>query len=678
MSANLLSRETSPYLLQHQNNPVHWRPWNSEALEEAQQQNKPILLSVGYAACHWCHVMAHESFEDPDTARRMNELFINIKVDREERPDIDSLYQSALALTGQQGGWPLTMFLTPRGEPFFGGTYFPPSPRYGRPGFSDILSAISAAFHSEPDKIKQNVDAIRDALSRLANPGSGHGITPSSLDQAAETALRLVDPVHGGTSGAPKFPQPIFFRFLWHAYKRTGSSQYRDAVITTLTSICQGGIYDHLAGGFARYSTDDHWLAPHFEKMLYDNALLIDLLSDVWLETKSPLFATRISETVNWIMSDMRVVAPDGNSFAFASAFDADSEGVEGKYYVWSEAEIDAILEIDSPTFKAAYDVSASGNWEGSTILNRTGTPGLQDAALEKKLSECRDKLLAVRSNRVPPQRDDKVLADWNGMLIAALAKASAVFDQTEWLEWAQAAFTFVTKEMDNDGRLYHVWCAGHARHPAVIDDYANMARAALTLFEVTSEPTYLEHARAWISTADRHFWDPGNGGYYLSADDTNDIITRCKTVADNATPSGNGMMVEVLARFYAHTGEISARNRADTLVTVFSGNNPNYLLSIPGLLTAYQYLEKPVQIAIIGDPEDSLSCELRSAAHRSPTVCKIVSLVRPGQNLPEHHPAAGKIQASDQPTAFVCVGSRCGLPVTSVADLRQHLASAE
>lgn len=677
MPANLLSRETSPYLLQHQNNPVHWRPWNSEALKEAQRQNKPILLSVGYAACHWCHVMAHESFEDPDTARRMNELFVNIKVDREERPDIDSLYQSALALTGQQGGWPLTMFLTPQGEPFFGGTYFPPSPRYGRPGFSDILSAISEAFHSQPDKIKQNVDAIGDALSRLADPGSGHGITPNLLDQAAETALGLVDPVHGGTSGAPKFPQPIFFRFLWYAYKRTGSSQYRNAVITTLTSICQGGIYDHLAGGFARYSTDDHWLAPHFEKMLYDNALLVDLMSDVWLETKSPLYAARISETIRWLTSDMRVGAPDGNSFAFTSAFDADSEGVEGKYYVWSEAEIDAILETDSPAFKAAYDVSPGGNWEGSTILNRTGTPGLGDAALENKLAQCRDKLLAVRRNRVPPQRDDKVLADCNGMVIAALAKASVVFDQPEWLKSAQTAFTFVTKEMDENGRLRHVWCAGHARHPAVIDDYANMARAALTLFEVTSEPAYLEHAEAWIATANRHFWDDAKSGYFLSADDTNDIITRCKNVSDNATPSGNGMMVEVLARLYGHTGEESARTRAEAVVTLFSGNNPNYLLSIPGLLSAYDYLVEPVQIAIIGDPADPMACDLRSAAHRSPTLCKIVALVRPGQSLPEHHPAAGKAQVHGQATAFVCVGPRCGLPVTSVADLQQQLSSA-
>lgn len=677
MSANLLSQETSPYLLQHQHNPVHWRPWNTQALEEAQQQNKPILLSIGYAACHWCHVMAHESFEDPDIAARMNDSFINIKVDREERPDLDSIYQSALALTGQQGGWPLTMFLTPQGEPFFGGTYFPPSPRYGRPGFPEVLSAISAAYHSQPDKISHNVVAIREALARLADPGSGHGITPDLLDQAAATALSLVDPVHGGTSGAPKFPQPIFYRFLWQTYKRTGSGAYRDAVVTTLNSICQGGIYDHLAGGFARYSTDDRWLAPHFEKMLYDNALLVDLLTDVWLETKSPLYATRISETIRWILSDMRIGAPNSDRFAFASAFDADSEGVEGKYYVWTEHEIDAILGTDAAVFKEAYDVTPAGNWEGATILNRTGTPTLAEAALENRLAGCREKLLEVRRSRVPPQRDDKVLADWNGMLVAALAKASIVFDRPTWLEAAEAAFAFIIEEMTQNGRLRHVWCAGRARHPAVLDDYANMARAALALFEVTGKKAYFGHAEEWITIANHHFWDDPKGGYFLSADDTDDVITRSKTIADNATPSGNGIMVEVLARLFGHTGDVSARERAEAVVTLFSGNNPNYLLSIPGLLAAYEYLAQPVQIVIIGDRRDPVTRDLRAAAHRSAANCKIISLLEPSQVIPDHHPAAGKTQVDGQSTAYVCIGPVCGLPATTVADLQRQLAAA-
>ncbi len=677
MPANLLSQETSPYLLQHQHNPVHWRPWNSEALREAQRQNKPILLSVGYAACHWCHVMAHECFEDAAIAERMNELFINIKVDREERPDIDSIYQSALALTGQQGGWPLTMFLTPQGEPFFGGTYFPPTPRFGRPAFPDLLDGVANAFKAERDKVDQNVVALRDALARLANPKSGGGITPALLDQAAATALHLVDPATGGTVGAPKFPQPIFFRFLWQAYQRTGSEAYRNAVVTTLTSLCQGGIYDHLGGGFARYSTDDRWLAPHFEKMLYDNALLIELLTDVWLETANPLYAVRISETARWLLGDMRIDDPNSELFAFASAFDADSEGVEGKFYIWTEKEIDAILGSESFVFKEAYDVRPGGNWEGATILNRTGTQELGPSALEDTLAHCRARLLAARAGRVPPQRDDKVLADWNGMAISALAKASAVFDQPPWLDAATAAFSFVTQNLDTNGRLRHVWCAGHARHPAVIDDYANMSRAALTLFEVTAEPDYLRRAEAWVDTANRHFWDDANSGYFLSADDTNDVISRSKTVADNATPSGNGMMLEVLARLYGYTGDETYRRRAEALTVLFSGDNPNYLLSVPGLLSAFEYLSNPMQIAIIGNLGDPHTDALRVAALRAARPCKIIALVPPGESLPEHHPAAGKAQVDERSTAYVCVGPRCGLPVTSVAELQQQLSSA-
>ena len=677
MSANLLSQETSPYLLQHQNNPVHWRPWNDQALEEARKQNKPILLSVGYSACHWCHVMAHESFEDADIAARMNDLFINIKVDREERPDIDSLYQSALALTGQQGGWPLTMFLTPEGEPFFGGTYFPPTPRFGRPAFPELLSGVANAFHAQPDKINQNVVALRDALTRLANPPSGNGITPALLDQAAATALRLVDPVSGGTVGAPKFPQPIFFRFLWDSYQRTRTTAYRDALVTTLTSLCQGGIYDHLGGGFARYSTDEHWLAPHFEKMLYDNALLIDLMTDVWLETQSPLYAVRISETVEWLLTDMRANHPDNATFAFTSAFDADSEGVEGKYYVWTEPEIDAVLGSEAAVFKEAYDVTRGGNWEGSTILNRTGTAELGSSALESTLAACRAKLLAVRAERVPPQRDDKVLADWNGVLIAALAKASSVFDQPAWLDAATNAFAFITQNMEDNGRLRHVWCAGQARHPGVIDDYANMSRAALALYEVSADPLYLDHAQSWVDVANSHFWDDANSGYFLSADDTTDVITRSKTAADNATPSGNGVMLEVLGRLYALTGDEAFRRRAEALIILFSNDNPNYLLSVPGLLSASQYLSDPLQVAIIGDADAPLTQDLRKAAIRAPRSSKIITVLTPGASLPEHHPAAGKTQVDALSTAYVCVGPTCGIPVTTVPDLQQQLSAS-
>ena len=676
MAVNLLSRETSPYLLQHQHNPVHWRPWSANTLTEAQQRDKPILLSIGYAACHWCHVMAHESFENQDISALMNDLFINIKVDREERPDIDSIYQSALALMGQQGGWPLTMFLTPAGEPFFGGTYFPPSPRYGRPGFPELLRAISKAYHSEREKVDNNVLALRDALSRLTATAPGPGLSPEILDTAAGTLLRLVDPVRGGTAGAPKFPQPSLFRFLWRAYKRTGSTLFRDTVHTTLGALCQGGIYDHLAGGFSRYSTDEEWLVPHFEKMLYDNALLVDLLTEVWIDSGNPLYAARIRETIDWALADMRA-GHDGNSqFAFTSAFDADSEGVEGKYYVWTEAEIDALLDGASPVFKEAYDVTKAGNWEGRTILNRRNAPQTASEALEARLSECRATLLAARERRVPPQRDDKVLADWNGLMITALAHAAAAFDEPPWLEAAQTVFAFVVEEMQVDGRLRHVWCAGQARHPAVIDDYANMARAALALFEVTSDTNYLRRAERWVDIADRHYWDSAIGGYFFSADDTDDIITRSKTALDNATPSGNGTMVEVLARLFHHTGNLAYRKRADDIIRLFSDDNPQSLISSPNLLSAYELLETATQVIIVGPVDDPLLGDLRRTAFQAPASRKVVTILPSAHNLAADHPAHGKDQVDGKATAYVCIGMTCSLPVTDAAALKQHLSS--
>src|SRR5690606_27224488 len=346
MSENLLRHETSPYLLQHKDNPVHWRAWGEEAFEEARRSNRPVLLSIGYAACHWCHVMAHESFENPEIAALMNDSFVCIKVDREERPDVDSIYQHALALLGQQGGWPLTMFLTPDGEPYWGGTYFPPESRWGRPGFPDVLRGMASAWRSEPEKVGKNVEAIREALAKLSRPERGGGISIETTDLIAKRLTREIDPFDGGLGGAPKFPQYGVFGLMWRAWKRTGLEPHRRAVMTTLVHICQGGIYDHVGGGFARYSVDERWLVPHFEKMLYDNALLVELLTLVWQDTRTPLFEQRVRETVGWVLREM--IAPgEGDDAAFAASLDADSEGEEGRFYVWTEAEIDALLGPD-------------------------------------------------------------------------------------------------------------------------------------------------------------------------------------------------------------------------------------------------------------------------------------------------------------------------------------------
>ncbi|HAT36751.1 MAG TPA: thioredoxin domain-containing protein, partial [Rhodospirillaceae bacterium] len=465
MTENLLDHETSPYLLQHKDNPVHWRPWTEETLALAKAEEKPILLSVGYAACHWCHVMAHESFENPDIADLMNEHFVNIKVDREERPDVDAIYQSALAMLGEHGGWPLTMFLTPDGEPFWGGTYFPPTQRFGRPGFPDVLKGVAEAFQSAPEKVAKNVAALRDGLTKLSISNSGEVIDFQTLDQIAQKLAQNVDQFHGGIGGAPKFPQPQIFEQLWRAWLRTGQEPFKKAVIISLDNMCQGGIYDHLGGGFARYSVDERWLAPHFEKMLYDNAQLIGLLTLVWQETRNPLYKQRVEECVNWLEREMRV---DGGGFA--SSLDADSEGEEGKFYVWQEAEIDALLGEDAADFKRVYDVSELGNWENKNILNRLSQMDLLDEKTEERLANQREVLLTGRAERIRPGWDDKVLADWNGLMIDGLVFAGEVFARDDWIARAAEAFAFIQSDLSDGDRLWHGWREGRAQHPATLD----------------------------------------------------------------------------------------------------------------------------------------------------------------------------------------------------------------
>src|SRR5271166_2718351 len=419
---NLLRHETSPYLLQHAGNPVHWRPWGVAALEEARTEQKPILLSIGYAACHWCHVMAHESFEDPDTAALMNQRFVNIKVDREERPDIDHLYMSALHALGEQGGWPLTMFIAPDGAPFWGGTYFPPEPRWGRPSFRQVLQGVSEAYRTDHAMVAKNTAALRQVLARMSTANPGDLPTPVHLDAVAAALLRLNDPEHGGLRGAPKFPNPPIFRFLWQNAFRTGAPEGQEALHLMLQRMSQGGIYDHLGGGYARYSTDAIWLVPHFEKMLYDNAQLLELLAFAHADRPSPLYAERAEETVGWLLRDMR--ATKGAKAAFASSEDADSEGEEGRFYVWTADEVDAALSeaglgAVAAAFKRAYDVTPGGNWDERIILRRVTPRGAPDE--EAALARARAALLAARDRRVRPGRDGKVLADWNGLTVAAL-----------------------------------------------------------------------------------------------------------------------------------------------------------------------------------------------------------------------------------------------------------------
>jgi uncharacterized protein len=672
-AGNSLRRETSPYLLQHQDNPVNWWAWGPEALAEAKRTGKPILLSVGYAACHWCHVMAHESFEDEETARVMNELFVNIKVDREERPDVDAIYMAALHELGEQGGWPLTMFLTSDAEPFWGGTYFPREARYGRPAFVQVLKEIARVYRDEQRKVRQNADALKDRLAPKFDE-SGPDAIPgdAALADLTRRLLQLVDPTHGGMRGAPKFPQSGFFNFLWRAGLRYDLPNPLEAVELTLAHIAQGGIYDHLGGGFARYSVDERWLVPHFEKMLYDNALLLELMTEVWRETKSPLLAMRASETVDWLLREM--VTEEGG---FASSLDADSEGEEGKFYVWSLAEIEEVLgPEDAKIFAEIYDVTREGNFEGYNIFNRINTLGLHDETTEGRLTLMREKLLARRASRVRPGFDDKVLADWNGLMMAALAKAADAFDRPDWLAAAERAFVFVSSRMISGVRLLHSYRAGEAKAPATATDYANMIKAALALANVTGNVDYLNRAPAWTQVLDHHYWAEGHGGYFLAADDTDDLIVRTINALDDATPNANGTMVSNLMALYLWTGEARYRDRAEAIVRGFSGDVSRNLFAHTGLLTGALDLLAPAHI-VIAVLEGGDARELRRALANVSLLNAVVQEVGEGDSIAASSPAHGKTVIGGKPTAYVCIGPQCSMPVTDPAALVETVKGA-
>lgn len=670
MADNRLGGETSPYLLQHADNPVHWRPWGPEALAEAHDSNKPILLSVGYAACHWCHVMAHESFENADLAQHMNALFVNIKVDREERPDIDTIYQTALAMLGQQGGWPLTMFLTPDGKPFWGGTYFPPEPRYGRPGFGQILQAVSRAYHNDKATITNNINALTDGLAQLSDGAPGQDIAPDQLTAVSDRLLSGIDRTHGGLGGAPKFPQPPVFSFLLGEGARRSEPKLIDAATHSVRQMAQGGLYDHLAGGFARYSVDAVWLVPHFEKMAYDNAGLIALMTDIHRLNGEPLFARRVEESVAWVLDELRV--PGGG---FASSYDADSEEEEGKFYVWSEAEIDDALGPDAQIFKSAYDVRPDGNWEGKTILNRSHVQR-DDPAEEAVLAPLRAKLRTLRAKRVWPGCDDKVLADWNGLLIAALAEAAMAFDRSDWLDAAHQAYAFVRENLSTgETRLLHSWREGKAANTGILDDYANMANAAVTLFEASGDRSRLDEAMAWVEAVHSHFNDAEKGGYFLTADDADALIVRSKSALDNPAPAGNATMVRVLAKLAALTGRSDLLNRAETVIRAFSGNLDQHFWAVSSLLANAGFVSEPVQIVVIGEPDDPATKALLATATTTYLPNRILCPLSPGEGLPPGHPAEGKTMVESKPTAYYCPGQTCLAPVTDPADLANQLA---
>ncbi len=671
MTHNRLSNEPSPYLLQHKDNPVHWYPWGDEAFEDAKKTGKPVLLSVGYAACHWCHVMAHESFEDDATALLMNELFINIKLDREERPDIDKIYMEALHHLGEQGGWPLTMFLNADRQPFWGGTYFPKEAQYGRPSFGDVLKQISSIYQTAPDKVKTNTDALQKALlqpPRQVTENAMPDITIDVLDQAANQTHTIVDAIHGGLQGAPKFPQVPIFQMLWRHFLRTGNTTSKNQTLVTLQNICQGGIYDHLGGGFARYSVDARWLAPHFEKMLYDNAQLIDLMTTVWQATGDDLFRIRIEETINWIAREM--IAEHG---AFSASLDADSDGEEGTFYVWTLQEIQDALDEHAEMFCETYDVTAGGNWEGKVILNRLRSLDFLEPASEDKLTEKRKKLFTLRSKRNAPARDDKILTDWNGLMIASLANTGLVFDNQKWIDLAETAYAGVKGALFVDGTFLQSHRKGQTRHPATSDGYANMIRAALNLFEATQESAYLEDAKAWTSRLNELFWNDDQGGYYYTGTHATDLIRRTYSASDDATPNANATMISNLSRLYAVTGEETYRGWMTQSIQAFSPQILASGIAHAGILNAIEDAISLVQIVIVGDSKEPDFKALKRAVLKRSIPNRQLLCITPDMDLPASHPAFGK-EAVGRATIYVCVGQVCSLPVTNAQGIDKAL----
>jgi len=661
--ANRLAHETSPYLLQHKENPVAWWAWGPEALAEARATNKPILLSVGYAACHWCHVMAHESFEDAGTAAVMNELFVNIKVDREERPDIDQIYMAALHHLGEHGGWPLTMFLTPSGEPIWGGTYFPKTARYGKPAFVDVLREIARIFRDEPDKIERNRTALMQRLEAVARPAGVVTLGQAELDNAARQLAGLIDPVNGGTRGAPKFPQAALFELLWRAGSRTGETRYFAAVDITLDHICDGGIYDHLGGGFSRYSVDERWLVPHFEKMLYDNAQLLELLAVAYQRDGKALYRQRAFETVEWLKREMTTA--EG---AFSASLDADSEGEEGKFYVWSLAEVMQTLGAeDGIFFSHHYDVTAEGNFEGHNILNRLKAPP-RDASDEASLTALRAKLLAVRDRRVRPGLDDKVLADWNGLMIAALANAGLVFEEPAWIELASRAFAFIVGAMTRGDRLGHSWRQGQLKFPGLASDFAAMIRAALALYEATGRRDYLDRALAWQRALDRDYANAETGIYYLTAADAEGLVVRPAATSDEATPNHNAVAAQNLIRLAALAGDDSSRDKADRIISAIAPQAVENLYMHMALLNAVDLRLRAAEIVVTG--QGSRAEALLAAARKMPPLDRIVLHAASADALPPGHPAREKADAASGPQAFICAGETCSLPVTDPGGL--------
>jgi len=660
---NRLIDETSPYLLQHAHNPVDWYPWGDEAFEQAKAEDKPVLVSIGYSACHWCHVMEHESFEDEAMAAVMNEHFINIKVDMEERPDVDQIYMNFVQLTTGRGGWPMNVFMTPDKKPFFGGTYFPPAPRYGMPSWKQILTSISEAFRLRRDELETSANDIIGELRRLSLvEASAGGLSTDLLDAAFGSYIRTFDTVNGGFGGAPKFPAAMSLEFLLRYHKRTGEARALAVVTHTLDKMANGGIYDQLGGGFHRYAVDAIWLVPHFEKMLYDNAQLIRVYLHAYQLTGNEFYKRIAIETLEYISREML-----DESGGFYSTQDADSEGEEGKFFVWTPDEIAEILgEEEAAEFCSFYDVTASGNFEGANILNIKNPIAIAPGS--DRFADARARLFAEREERIKPGRDEKVLTAWNGLMLAAFADAAAVLANEEYLDVAKRNAKFLRTELQKDGRLLRTWKEGAAKLNGYVEDYSNVADGLIVLYQVSGEVEYLVEARRLADLMITEFWDQENGGFFFTSNDHEELIVRNKDFYDNATPSGNSVAADVLLRLAKLTGEDKYERFAVTTLRLAATQLRRHPQGFGRTLSALEFhLGETREIAVLGDRESSLATDVLQR-YLPDAVIAISSDVTADSQVVSF--LAERSQIEGKSTAYICRDYKCERPVTTTEEL--------
>ena len=675
MAENNLIHESSPYLLQHAQNPVDWYAWNDEALKKAKDENKPIFLSIGYSSCHWCHVMAHESFENDEVAKFMNENFVNIKVDREERPDIDDIYQKVCQIATGQGGWPLSIFLTPDQKPFYAGTYFPVLDSYGRPGFGSICRQLSQAWKEKPKDIESSAERFLGALNKAEAIQVPSKLERTILDEAAMNLFQLGDATYGGFGSAPKFPNAANVSFLFRYAKLTGLSKFNEFALKTLRKMANGGIFDQIGGGFSRYSTDAKWLVPHFEKMLYDNALIPVNYAEAFQITKEPFYLEVLKKTLDFVLREM--TSSEGG---FYSAYDADSEGVEGKFYVWKKSEIKEILGDDAELFCLYYDVTDGGNWEGNNILcNNLNIStvafnfGLSESEVKKKLAICSEKLLKVRSSRVPPGLDDKVLVSWNSLMITAFAKGYRVTGDKRYLDAAKNCISFIEDKLIVDEKLLRTYKNGVAKIDGYLEDYSYFTNALLDVFEIEPDEKYLKLSLKFGHHLVNHFWDSEKNNFFMTSDEHEKLIIRPKSNYDLSLPSGNSVSAFVMLRLY-HLSQKQTFLEITTKImesqAQMAAENPfgfGYLLN-----TISMYIQKPTEITVI-NTENSEMCQSLLLDYLPNSILITIQNTLQLEDLSKYPFFAGK-SFEDKTSVFVCKDFTCSLPLHNIDEINSNL----